>query len=164
MKEKFEDLELFFIRIFRRLDDILWALKPKNWKFWIVKPKTLNIQYNDARDLYLHTSMKVLCDFYHNQLEHGNVCWDCKEEYKKVWKEIEEIAYWWENVHPTYDLIWTKPDHIEEPYHWGSYSNKEDYKEYWEWLDGVAEQEVINEEIEQQMVERLSKIYRFLWD
>jgi len=43
------------------------------------------------------------------------------------------------------------------------YTNKEDHKEYWEWLDGVSMQEVLNEETEQQMVERLSKIYKYLW-
>lgn len=164
MKEYFDSIKYFIIRKYSKIEDLIWALKPKNWKFWMVKPKTLNIQYNDARELYLHTSMKVLCDFYHQQLETGHVCWDCTEEYKKVWEEIEAIAYWWENVYPTYELIWDIPNNLAAPSHLAHYTNKEDHKEYWEWLDGVSMQEVLNEETEQQMVERLSKIYKYLWD
>lgn len=163
MKEYFDSIKYFIIRKYSKIEDLIWALKPKNWKFWMVKPATLNIQYNDARELYLHTSMKVLCDFYHNQLTNGNICWDCEEGHKKVWEEIEAIAYWWEHVYPTYELIWVKPDFIEEPDSWTGYSNKEQHKEYWNWLDSAANQEVLNGETEQQMVERLSKIYKYLW-
>ena len=164
MNEKLYAIRLFGITKLRRIKELFWALKPKNWKFWIVKPATLNVQYNDARELYLHTSMKVLCDFYHQQLETGHICWECEEEHKKVWAEIEAIAYWWEHVYPTYEPICDKPEYIKAPHFLSGYSNKEQHKEYWDWLDDVAKQEVLNEETEQQMVERLSKIYKFLWD
>lgn len=150
----FIDMKLENIRRF------LWAIRPKNWKFWMVKPETLTVQYNDSSDLYLHSTMKIVCDFYDANIEHDNVSWDT-QELSDVWNEIESIVYWWRHVYPTYDLVWKKPDHIVEPNSWSS--RVAGYEEYWEWLNEAAKQEVMNDKTEQEMVERLAKVYKYLW-
>lgn len=76
---------------------LIWIklrLYPSYKSYWSVKPKTLDITFNDPQELFLHCSMQILCDFYEDIINRKSK-WDYDENFKATYNIIVEIYYWW---------------------------------------------------------------------
>ena len=83
-----------------KLENILIWIKlrlyPSYKSYWCVKPKTLDITFNDPQELFLHCSMQILCDFYEDVINRKSKCkWDYDENFKATYNIMGEIYYWW---------------------------------------------------------------------
>jgi hypothetical protein len=145
-----------------------YIFNPNKWHFWIIKPKSLNIGYNDARDLVLHTNMQILKDFYEFQISpKGHINWDYDEEHRQIFATIKEILTWWRKY-----LIYKKnlyacvPADIEIPKNvlWLLSNADERCKAYYDWLDEQSRIELELEQEEDVMLKKLIDIRVYLWD
>jgi hypothetical protein len=132
-------------------------LKPRYWKLWIVRPKTLRIGYNSRQAVYLHTAMAVLCDFYHREITRGETDWQWDVSYTDAWETIREIATWWEEEYPTYEAIWDLPDHLQ-----CTNGTPDMGAAYNEWIKSLGEQELAQEAKTKEMLVKLAEVSPFL--
>jgi len=138
----------------------------------IIRPRTLPPSYYDARDLILHGSMEILCDFVEHQNKHGIVAWDADEGHQHVWDEANIIYDWWNDKYlkreEALDEKFPLPATDDtKPMLWIFYSTYEDTDEALEYkkiLSLRREEEETWEAEEEDMLIRLAKIRLALWD
>ena len=156
-----------FRYIIGRLKDvnyyILYRIYPKYWKYWIVKPTTLNISYHDTRDLILHTNMQLLSDFYLFQISSdAHTCWDCDEKHKEVLEEMGNIFVIWRQYLVKKESLWVCPDDLKAPSK--PFDKLDNFPEYKLWLDYCANLENELDNQEDDLLHRLINIRQYLCD
>lgn len=159
---------LLFYIIPNKIDD--WIIQPysdiKYWfkyrifpsyrRYWNVRPKKLKVGYNDARELLLHSSFQILCDFYEFQIcPNSNVDWEANEVQQHIMKEMTELYEYW-NKH---EELWKKHEELYDVY-----SCKQTDKERHEFSSFIQKHE--NDLVAQEdlMLKRLIDIRVYLWD
>lgn len=73
----------------------LYRFNPKYYRYWMVKPSTLSINYHDADTLLVHSSFQVISDFYEDVMFYGSTDWGYCENHRNVIKLIKEVYVWW---------------------------------------------------------------------
>lgn len=82
-------------------------------KYHIIKPRTLEPNYHDPREVILHASMELLTQFVEFETsDHAHVDWEGTEHHSKAWKEMNQIYDWWTKERPFREIIFNK----ENPY------------------------------------------------
>ena len=101
----------------RIINSLKYIFKPRYWHYWIIKPSTLKIGYNDADTLILHANMSILQDFYNMQIgPQGHVDWSADKKHQKVFAEVKEILTWWKKYLIYQKYLYTgMPADIEQP-------------------------------------------------
>lgn len=125
-------------------------LLPKNIRYWLVRPKTLTLNYHDADTLILHSVMQILTDFYEDQIKTKRINWEATARYKDVYNQMEEIYYWWKDYNDIKKSLWDIPD-LPEP-------------EYSNYIHEAQMKESKLEDQADEMLIKLMKIRQFLWD
>lgn len=158
-----------------RISDIYWwiqhRLNPKH-RYHVIKPRTLDPGYYDARTLILHAQMDILVDFYEHQEKYGHVDWEGTEEHSDTWKEIKAIHDWWIAHQDREKLLPAFPEHPE-----GSEKDlffgidevhdhpDSEYSIAWRKVsEDHFRMEAEWDRQEEEMINRLAKIRLYLWD
>lgn len=169
----YEDLERWtWWPIKHKLQYTYWWVKhrfhPKH-RYHVIKPRTLEPGYYDARTLILHAQMDILADFYEHQKKYGHVDWEGDEDHSRIWKEIEAIYNWWIAHQDREKLLPEFPRHPEETKDDIFLGDETDnYPEYQVAMDIASAEyhrlECEWETQEEEMINRLAKIRLYLWD
>jgi hypothetical protein len=83
---------------------VLYRCHPNYFKYWSVKPSTLNIQYHDTDTLLLHSCFQLVTDFYEEIIFHGTTDWDYSENHRNVIRFIKECYVWWNVDRPKLEI------------------------------------------------------------
>lgn len=100
-----------------RIRDAYWwvmhRIHPKH-RYHVIKPKTLQPGYCDERELLLHASFGILCDFVERELDQDTciVNWEADEHHLNAWKEMNAIRDWWIKYQTKEDTL---PDYPSKP-------------------------------------------------
>jgi len=171
--------KIIFPYFYWPIRDPKWALMYRfhpNHKYNIIKPRTLKPSYYDPLVLILHANMEILVEFVEHERSVQHVDWHgSSKEHGKAWDEMNEICDWWtikwperEKMFPDGSPLLERPNIPEEWGHMASlkdkYKDEPIMKEYIKYLKNMSECEEKWEEKEQEMLMRLIKIRKYMWN
>lgn len=162
---------------------IVMSLKAKYWwvmhrihpkhRYHVIKPRTLEPNYHDPRELILHAAMDILADFVEFETTRGHVDWDGSSDvHAAAWKEMNEIYTWWTKERPVREEIFDKAnpypeDSLNAPFMWKVDEDyeKTGYKLAWDIVADLHNlQEIKWDEEDAEYLHRLINVRLFMWN
>lgn len=164
------DLPIYYSKyIVQPISDFIWSIKyrifPEYWSYWLVRPKTLKVGYNDARELILHSSMQILCDFYEFQKsDKSHICWDSdvSSDHGKVYDEMGKLYNEWKQYLEDRENLFKCPPEFEGEKGDKLFRFKDE--EYTKWLRSQGAKDHELDLKEDELLHRLINIRLYMWD
>lgn len=150
--------------------DVMHRVHPKH-RYHVIKPRTLEPNYHDPREVILHASMELLTQFVEFEKTKGHTDWEGSDHHAIAWKEMNEVYDWWTIKRPVREAEFDKAnpypaDPSSRPFMWMFDDDFRDTPERVEWsrvadLHNQQEEDWDNEDND--YLHRLIVVRLYMW-
>jgi hypothetical protein len=165
------NVSIWFHVKWMRINDIWWAIKYRTTnRNHVLNLVELGPGYYDADTKIIFSVFHIFNKFMQHQIDNGIVDWE-SEFHIGEWTEMNEIWEWWKQRNTREERFNKENPHPELPDEWGFLSIvKDQYREEpvmleWKRVSKLhGKQEVIWDQEDEDMLIRVMKIRKRLWD